>query len=308
MKADDSSLTPEQYKKVRAEALKALQRAGALGQFPTPVTTVLDVEKLVVVEEDFRDKGLIAKFAKMRQKGGALLKRALDKVLGVFDARERFVFIDRTVHAVKQTFLKLHEAGHAILPWQRGLYAVIEDCEKTLAPDVSDLFDREANVFATEVLFQLDKFAQEASDHDFGIKVPINLSKKYGASIYSSIRQYVSKNDKTCVVVVLNPPILSDGHGFAASVRRIVPSPAFQKKFAKTKWPNKVTPDDDLGALVPLGKRRMTGARSIQLLDSNGLGHECVAEAFTTTHQVFILIHVQKSLTKLTFIAPEISL
>ena len=48
--------------------------------------------------------------------------------------------------------------------------------------DVADLFDREANVFATEVLFQLDNFINETNDQEFGIFVPVRTSKKYGAS------------------------------------------------------------------------------------------------------------------------------
>lgn len=39
-----------------------------------------------------------------------------------------------------------------------------------LNPDSADNFDRTANVFATEELFQLDNFNCEASDRPFGIK------------------------------------------------------------------------------------------------------------------------------------------
>src|SRR5437870_332768 len=96
----------------------------------------------VSVESDKElDEGLLAQF---RKKAGSLLKSALQKVLGVFDAKGRFVLIDRTVHAVKQTFVKLHELGHACLPWQKDIYAVIEDCNGTLDPDVADRFDKEA--------------------------------------------------------------------------------------------------------------------------------------------------------------------
>ena len=44
------------------------------------------------------------------------------------------------------------------MPWQKDLYAVIEDSKNSLDPALADLFDREANVFASEVLFQLDGF------------------------------------------------------------------------------------------------------------------------------------------------------
>ncbi len=65
------------------------------------------------------------------------------------------------------------------------MYAVVEDCKLSLDPAVADQFDREANVFASEVLFQLDGFITEARDHDFGIGVPLKVGKKYGASACS---------------------------------------------------------------------------------------------------------------------------
>src|ERR1019366_7977634 len=191
--------------------------------------------------------------ARMRKKAGAALKSSLSKVLGVFDARAGMVFIDRTMHLVKQTFVRLHEAGHGFLPWQRPMYAIVEDCEQSLAPEVAELFDREANVFAAEVLFQLDTFAEEAEGQKFGIMVPIRLSKKYGASIYASIRQYVAKNHRTCVVLILNPPELIPGDGFRATLRRVVASRRFAAEFSACPWPDYFTPDHQIGALVPLG-------------------------------------------------------
>jgi hypothetical protein len=57
------------------------------------------------------------------------------------------------------------------------------------------------------------------------------------------------------------------------------------------------TPDDDIGALVPVGRRRGSGKRSLALTDCNGVLHDCVAESFSTGHQVFVLIHDAKTLT-----------
>src|SRR5690606_18053903 len=99
----------------------------------------------------------------------------------------------------------------------------------------------EANVFATEVLFQLDSFIEEAADHDFGIRVPLKLNKKYGSSAYAAIRQYVSKNHRDCAVLVLNPPEVLPGDGFRASLRRSVLSPSFKAKF-ELDWPSWFTP------------------------------------------------------------------
>ena len=62
-------------------------------------------------------------------------------------------------------------------------------------------------------------------------------------------------------------------------------------------WKAYYTPDDDLGALIPQGKRKSSGKRSLVLIDRNGDRHECIAESFTQTHQVFVLIHAVRTLT-----------
>lgn len=299
---DDSSLTPAQYAQVRTAAERALRDAGAFGRFPTPVDAVMDIAKVHEVKEDVLNEGFIQK---LRREVPDALKRALKKVMGLFDARERLVFIDRSLHVVKQTFVRLHETAHAYLPWQRDLYVIVEDCEQTIEPDLADQFDREANVFASEILFQLDTFTEEAEGKDFGILVPVNLSRTYGASIYSAVRRYVTQNWRACCVVVLNPPELIPGDGFRATLRRSCASASFHEMFGHIQWPDVFTPDDKIGAMVPIGKnRRMSGKREIGLKDSNGTLHDCVAEAFTQKHQVFILIHAAKTLTKQSIILP----
>ncbi|MEO1169879.1 MAG: ImmA/IrrE family metallo-endopeptidase [Pseudomonadota bacterium] len=300
-KPDDSSLTPEQYRKVRAEAKRALNESGALGRFPTPVSDIMAAARVEEVEDDVLNPGFIAK---MRQKAGDALKSALGKVIGLFDAGAKLVFIDRSLHVVKQTFVRLHEAAHGFMPWQSDLYAVVEDSKESLEPGVADLFDREANNFASEVLFQLDTFSEEAEGHEFGIKTPLKLSRKYGASVYATVRRYVFRNHRACAVVVLNPPELIEGDGFRATLRRVVQSPFFTEIFGQIEWADSFTPDDDIGRMVPVGNRRMSGRQTLVLTDRNGDQHECVCEAFTQTYQVFVLIHSTQTLTASSIIVP----
>jgi len=299
-KPDDSSLTPSQYARVRAEAERALSEAGALGVFPTPIDDIMSAAKVEEVKEDVLNENFIEK---LRRQASGALKSALSKVIGLFDARARLVFIDRSLHIVKQTFIRLHETGHAFMAWQRDLYAVVEDCEQTIGPGLADQFDREANVFAAEVLFQLYGFSKEAEEKEFGILTPVRLSGRYGASIYASVRQYVIKNRRACTVIVLNPPELVQGDGFRATLRRSCSSPSFLEMFGQIAWPDVFTPADQVGAMVPIG-RKMSGKRTLTLADRNGDQHECLAEAFTQSHQVFILIHAVRTLTARSVIIP----
>ena len=295
-KADDCTLTTGQYQKVQAEALRALKEAGALGVFPTPVADIMSVAKIVEVDDEVLTPSLVDKFRAGVQKVSGALKRALGKVMGLFHASAGLVFIDRTVLAVKQRFIRLHESAHGYLKWQRPMYAIVEDCDKSLDPDTAELFDREANVFASEVLFQLDAFSKMARDQPFGMSVPLRLAPHFDASLYSSIRQYVSKNHRCCVVLVLNAPTFVPGDGFRATLRRVIASPTFAEMFRGHVWLDAYTPDDPVGAIIPVGRARASRPRNMPLTDSNGDLHECVAESFTNTYQVFVLIHVTNKL------------
>lgn len=301
IKPDDCTLTSGQYSKVKKEAVRALAEANAFGVFPTPIEDIMEAAKVEEVKEDVLNENFITK---LRKEAGSALRRALKKVIGLFDSRSGLIFIDQTLMAVKKTYVRLHETGHAFMAWQREMYAVVEDSEDNLTSDVAELFDKEASVFASEVLFQGDSFINESSSSDFNIKVPINLAKKYGASVYASIRQYVSKNHRACTVIVLDAPELLLGDGFRANLRRVVSSPLFEEEFGKINWPEYFTPDDGIGAMVPLNKRRMSGKKNISLTNKNGKEYECVGEAFTNTYQVFILIVSIRALTSKTFIMP----
>lgn len=299
---DDSTLSPSHLARVRKEAERALREGSVLGVLPTPVEQIMAVARVQEVEEDVLNPSFIAKIIGRAEKAGQVIKRALSKVMGLFHASDGLVFIDQTLIVVRKRFVRLHEAAHGFLPWQRPMYAVVEDCEKSLDPETADLFDREANVFASEVLFQLDTFRDMAEERPFEIWTPVRLAPKFNASIYAAIRQYVSKNHRVCAVIVLEMPEIEAGVGFRAALRRVVQSDSFNAMFGGYQWKESYTPDDDIGALVPIGRRKSSGKKTLGLTDANGTLHECVAESFTTTKQVFVLIHVVRSLTSKHFL------
>jgi Zn-dependent peptidase ImmA (M78 family) len=294
---DDSSLTPSQLARVRKEAQRALQEAGALGTLPTPMDRIMAVARVQEVGEDILNEDLISRMRAGAARAGLAVKKAISKVLGLFHASEGLVFLNQGLMAVKKRFVGFHEAGHGFMPWQRKMYAVVEDCEKALAGETAELFDREANTFASEVLFQLDTFHEMARDRAFEIWTPVGLAKKFGASNYAAIRQYVRKSDRACAVIVLNAPEIVPDKGFSAKLRRVEASRRFAEQFGAPTWSDEYTPDDDIGALIPIGSRKSSGKRSLAMVDQNNVSHECIAESFSTGYQVFILIHAIKTLT-----------
>ena len=302
MKPDDRLDDPHVRAQVRAEARRALEAADAIGVLPTPIDVIVEAAKHSVYSGEDIDEGFIRSIGR---RSAGLLKQALSKVWGVLDVGGRIMHLDKLVPPAKAGFLKIHELAHGLLVWQKDVYAVTADCEKTLLPEVADAFDRQANEFASEVIFQLEHFTEEASDHPFGIRTPLKLSRTYGASVYSTLRRYVTTNGRACAVVVLEPPVFKPGDGFTAEVRRVVYSERFRAVFGCIEIPKIVTPDDDIGAMVPVGpKQKMSRPREIRLEDRNGTRHLCVAEAFRYKYYVFVLIHQQVALTRKQVVVP----
>jgi Zn-dependent peptidase ImmA (M78 family) len=302
-KPDDSSLDPNDLRAIEQMARKLLDRASAWDRFPTPIEDILAAAKLEVAPTSIFDPARIISFIKTKTADAAhRIKSAISKVFGLYDGDEQVIHIDDKVVESKQNFLKLHETGHHEIPKHRKLFRIFQDCEKTLAPETADLFEREANNFARFALFQGDTYAQYAADCAFEIKTPMKLAKKFGASVYASAREFARTNSRACVVYILEPIEYVAGSGARAAVRRIEPSPAFGKQFGRPTE-TCITLDHALGPLLPIG-RKMTRPRSLSITDRNGEHHECIAEAFDSTYNVLILLYPLRALTKTTVILP----
>lgn len=302
-KPDDSNLDPEALRAVEERARKLLDRASAWNQYPTPIEDILAAAQLQLAPSSVFDPVRIVSYIRNKTIDAAkYLKSAISKVFGIYDADDRIIHIDNTVGETKQNFLKLHETGHHEIPTHRKLFRFFQDCQKTLAPEIADLFEREANNFARFALFQGDGHARLAADCAMSLKTPMNLAKKFGASVYASAREFARKNHRACVVYVLEPIEFVEGTGAQAAVRRIEPSPSFEKQFGRPQ-DSVITLDHELGPLLPIG-RKMTRPTTLSVADRNGVAHECVAEAFDTTWNVLILLYPVEALTRSTFIQP----
>jgi hypothetical protein len=299
LKPDDSSLSPSEYAAIHRAATDLLDKASAWDRLPTPVPDLLGAAKLRVAPMSaFDPRSLLRHALQFGERAASLVKSAIEKVRGIFDVHEDLIHIDTTVAESKQNFVKLHEAGHKHIPHQSGLFKWIQDCDKSLSPDVSDQFEREANIFASVVLFQDGRFAKMAADSAFGIKVPLALGKKFGASAYASMREYVRRNDRACAVIVLNPVEICPALGMRSKLRRVELSPLFQKRFGELKLPEHVDRLSPLAEFMPLAGRSMSRPGTLRLEDKNGDVVEFIAEGFGTPFNSFILIHATAELKK----------
>lgn len=303
MKPDDSSLDPADLKVVEERAREFLDRAGAWNVFPTPVDDLMAAAKLTVAPKNAFDPASFLAYVAKKTKGAAdNLKRALGKVLGLYDATDSVVHIDYEVGKAKQSFLKLHEAGHHEMPSHKKVFSLFQDCDQTLAPEIADRFEREANNFARFVLFQGSAFQQQAADHLLGVRAPIALAKRFGSSIYAAAREYARTHHLACVVYVLNPVEVNPAGGFSATVRRIEPSARFRLEFG-CPVDERIDEQHALADLVPIG-RRMTAPRELVYSDRNGKHHVCIGEALDTRHNIILLIYPQSALRTSVIVAP----
>lgn len=306
MKPDDSSLSPSEYSAIHRAATDLLNKASAWDRLPTPVPDLLSAAQLRIAPMSaFDPRALLRHAREFGERAASYVKSAIDKVRAIFDVHADVIHVDTSVTESKQNFLKLHEAGHKHIPHQSKIFRWIQDCDKNLSADVSDQFEREANIFATLVLFQDDRFAQMAADSAFGIKVPIALSTRFGASIYASLREYVRRNHRACAVIVLNPTETCPVLGMRSEVRRTELSSLFQARFGQLQLPDTIDRISPLAEFIPLGGRKMSRPATLSFEDKNGDIVEFVAEGFATPYNSFILIHAKTDLRR-SIIVPKL--
>jgi hypothetical protein len=290
-KADDCSVPPEMHTEIRKHATRLLRQAGACDQFPTPVEQIIAAAELSVAAASL-DEGFLKKAY------GAVtgtIKKALGKVLGLFDSQDKKIYLDLSVKEQKRRFVSLHETGHGFLPWQRDAYALVEDGEVELDPEVKQEFERQAGVFASEVLFQIDRFEKDAKVLPFAIKTPMDLAKRYGSSVYAAMRRFVSTSHRCCAVLIFDEPVHEVGRGNRFELRRVVASQRFLDRFGIVKWPDAFYGRDPLGNRLPQFNRKLTKRCRIESPITE-ISEALYLEAFDSTYQVFALIFPESEL------------
>ncbi len=287
MRKDDSTLSPEQLSEIRHCADQLLRKAGAYGRFPTPVDDLVEASGLEVEPDVSLESGFLEK---LQRRLPGQVKRAVDKVLGVLDARAGLIYLDQSVHQKRRVFLSLHETGHGFLPWQQQTWSYLEDSEATLDEGIRDQFEREANVFASDLLFQLDAFQNEARDSAVGIRSVLELARRYGSSFYAAVRRYVAVQDRACAVVIFDKPAGLAAARRRLTLRRSVESPSFIRIFGSGYWRDSYGPQTIFGQSLP-EEGRFSRPAACRLTDQDGKSRQCLVEAFDSTYQVFFLVY-----------------
>src|SRR5436189_3118162 len=164
-----------------------LKASKSFDVYPTPVDQIVNYSELIINNQ----VSLKAIHRGYLSKASDALFKAVSKLRGVFDRAIKTIYIDQDLPNSKKNFVKLHEVGHGVIPWQTKSYEVIEDDDDSISHHTIEEFEREANYFASVTFFQHDGFNDKLAKLNLGIDSAIYLSKLFGASIHATLRRFV---------------------------------------------------------------------------------------------------------------------
>lgn len=241
-----------------------LKGSKAWGVFPTPVDKIVNYSELIInnqvdissVHESYLDKATNALF------------KAISKVRGLLDRRKKMIYLDLSQLPTRRNFVKLHEVGHGVLPWQVKVHDVIDDDDDSLSPYVVDEFEAEANYFASVTLFQHDHFISELKKLNLCIESSLHLAKLFGGSIHATLRRYIQCSPKRCALLVLEKASGRDSIR-NCSKRGYFASSKFDETFGQIDWPDEFDSTWAFATMYFLGRKGVIPG-SITLQTANG--------------------------------------
>jgi Zn-dependent peptidase ImmA (M78 family) len=216
-------------------SLDLLKQSKSYGIFPTQVDNIVKYSELFVDESINLSKIDHSYLSIISDEIAYSIQNAIELVRGVFDRREKVIYLDLEQSKNRQNFVKLHEVGHHVLDWQNKILENLDD-DITLSPLVEEEFESEANYFASITLFQHDRFVHEMKKLELSIQSSIYLSKFFGASIHATLRRFVECSQKRCALLVLKD-ILYNGISPRCSKRDYFQSNKFTDSFGNIEFP-----------------------------------------------------------------------
>ena len=277
-----------------------LKKAGVGDRLPTPVDDIVACADLVVSGDVDLSPRHFAAIAKSKN----LLLSILAKVRGLVDLRENVILLDPNCTAGKKNFVKLHEVGHKVLPWQQQSLLYIDD-DVTLDPETKERYEREASFFASEVLFQGGRFDREARDLPLEINSAIHLSRRYGSSIHAALRRFVRTNHRACALIVVEQ---EDPQRAGLTARLHVRNTELSQRFIKTvgavDWPEYLPESFPATPLIRAG-RRWCKDEIVHFRYRDGSKKECRFQLFDNRHNtvfIFIVPSDERTATRTRFV------
>ncbi|MEE1899564.1 ImmA/IrrE family metallo-endopeptidase [Flavobacterium rakeshii] len=279
--------TKKEIDKISYELLKGSK---SFDVFPTPVDQIMNYSNFVIdnnidlinIEHSF--------FETLKEKSFKTLQSGLSKIKGIFDRREKTIYIDVSLESNigKKNFVQLHEIGHGVLNWQNETTLFLDN-DETLSPELEEQFEEEANYFASLTLFQQDRFEAEVEKLKLGLSSVIALRQKFGASVHSTFRNYVLSSKNRCALLILTPIKDSKGNSALCTTRNLFYSNPFKNDIGELDLPV------DFGFKWSFirdykFKKRFSETGEISLNTVYGETLDCSYHFFNNTYNSFVFI------------------
>jgi hypothetical protein len=121
-------------------------------------------------------------------------------IRAILNFNEKVIAVHSNLNRKQKIFSTFHEVGHFTLP---------EHIDKLYLCGKNDLsffaklrLEAEANRLAADLIFQVDRFTEEANSYPLACNTITNLAEKYDASFEATARRYVEKHYLPCALIV----------------------------------------------------------------------------------------------------------
>lgn len=222
---------------ISAIAERTIRRAGVVGVLPTPVDYMIASERLdaAVDPEPF-----IQRFVRrIAEDAREVFMSGIQKLRGIADLRDRAIYVPSELKPTRARWAKSHELGHQLLPWHNVNMGYTDD-DRTLRADAQELFDLEANFFASEVIFQSRRFQRLARDYTPSLQAVFVLADQHGASRQATLWRFVQDHDDVVASVLYWPSSYvydADGNRVLTRGKSTVMSASFAAKHSDILFP-----------------------------------------------------------------------
>ena len=130
----------------------------------------------------------------------------------------RLIGVQRELTKKQKTFSVLHEVGHFVLPGhatrpslldEKGF--IIQDTNDKLSITTTIEQEIEANRFAADCIFQLNRFDYRVHKEELNWENIVTAANDYGASFEATARRWIERSHDECGLIVFDPKDKTSG-------------------------------------------------------------------------------------------------
>ena len=231
------SYRPDSQDEISKLAYRALRQSGAFGKLPTPID---DLIAAAGVRDEQNPEALRESFlASLATSARESYHLALQKIRGIADLRERVVYVPNNSKPARRLFVKGHELGHQVIPWQQ-VNIGYQDDDHSLSSETENIFDIEASFFSAEVIFQGTEFRKRALDYKASLETAFFLANEHGASRHATLRRLMEESDEIVATVPYWPNgyVLDENGHSRLKAGTVTCSPKFITKYPHIELPD----------------------------------------------------------------------